>query len=152
MHVIDANILRHRVYICLQKIRRYSGVYCKEAVVATNWWIKQIKKQYKKLNPTKIIGNSPNFTILDDSFLQELSRFQEVLIREIHEHVENNRYMNLNCLHFPGSELSKIVKKAQFTEAYLPLHIGAEMEITGKSIEVSLGKQELHPLNISDEL
>lgn len=119
-------------------------MYCREAVVATNWWIKQIKKRYKQLNPNK--------NIIDDSFAEQLSRFQEILIQEIHEHVEQNRYLNLNCLHFPGVELSKIVKKAQFSQTYLPLCTGAEMEIVGTSIEVAVGKQDLHPLRISDEL
>ena len=122
-------------------------MYYKVAKRAAEWWVEQMKKRCKHHYPEKVICDNVDIVIVDTSLRDELSRFQEILIDEIHTNLKKSNYTCLTCSHFPSAELSGILKKANISAFYLPVH--AEMEIIGTSITVSTNGNHEYKLNVS---
>lgn len=99
--------------------------------VAASWWIKQIKEYCSKRHPSKLT---------DQSFLDKLSYFQELLALELDTHIQNNDYFYLGCYYFPTRELSSIAEKAKMHYSYFPRDI--EMQLENGIITVSVNN---HP-------
>jgi len=112
-------------------------MYYKVAKKAAEWWVEQMKKRCENLN----------IVIVDTSLEDEFSRFQEILIDEIHTSLKKYSYTCLTCSYFPSAELKGILKKANIPVSYLPVH--AQMEIIGTSITVSTNGNYQYKLDVS---
>jgi len=121
----------------------------KMAKAAAKWWIEEMKKQCHHSHPQKVINDGSNFVIIDDSFAEELSRFETVLFNEISNCIKKRSYLSLTCCFHPSRDLSNLIQKAKISSDYLPHR--ATMQICGNSVEVSLNGADLHKLPLSAE-
>lgn len=121
----------------------------KLATAAANWWIEEMKKHCKCLYPQKVTGDGSNLVIIDDSFAEELCRFEKALFEKVYPYIEKQNYLCLSCCYFPCRELSNIAKKAHISATYFPTR--AQMTILGSSIEVSVNGGILRKLTLPAE-
>lgn len=123
-------------------------MYYKMAKVATDWWIEEMKKRCLRLYPDKFNENSLDLEIVDNSLLEELTKFHSVLMDEILRALKIYHYICLTCYYFPDTQLINIAKKAQIPTHYFPLH--AQMEIYNNEIHVFTTGKYSRELSVPD--
>lgn len=111
-------------------------MYYKQAQVAANWWIEEMKKRCSIIYPDKVIRDGSGFIVTDDSLSEDLSRFQVTLVAEIQNCLEKGYFLSLSCYFYPNQTLTNIAKKAHISKTYFPIR--ASMDILLGEIFVSI--------------
>ena len=124
-------------------------MYYKQAQIAANWWIDQMKKQCNKLYPNKVIMDNSTFVVIDDSLNEDFARFHKILSSKIQFYLEIRSYLALTCHFVPCADLSSLARKAKISTTYFP-H-SATMVVNCGKIEVSVDNGNLRPLPLPTE-
>ena len=119
-------------------------MYHRQAQVAANWWIEEMKKHSHELYPDKFIDNGIDLVVIDHSFADKLYCFHTLLTDEIKFCLEKRSYLSLTCYYTPNAVLSKIARTAGISHTCFP--VNANMEIINRTVQVSTNSQYPHQL------